>query len=1288
MPDFGWNASGGVLPHSSGVVRLEVTIFPSSVPLRKRTRQQYSYQFNTFTLGQILSNQLESLETVSDNSGHAIGITFKKLEKIYHTVCAIVPPGESIGDAVEIADSVFIVNQPSKSPYYVDRVGGKYYVDQGGDSFFPDPADRTKQAHQAFIATGSLFSSSFTTLDDAAIYARVDEEDVSNSDKFQFFASLIPSASTIKLSETITLAVGSEKDNNSQGEINKVAIADSDTISGNPNGSPSDLYSDSSESGFIPRGLYDPELFGVDQVGQTAIKSIQQFVAYVGINNVYLGSVIAGMLQANIDPSIENIGVNFSSGAKFVDKIQAYSNIPPGIHCSFIKALPIFPGEDFTVKFRKLSTDHPIAIVEDEDTGPLRWKMRRNYRYIDSGCFHASESGISTDNGIITSNYAVCPPSFADKQGKFDKQRLVSDTARQYYLADQPYVIVEIDGGIDNRYFLIIPQRGSIIMVEVTSDKEISDAVDEKGNLAKIISKSNISHSRVIHNFDIKGNALLGLDSFEIHFQHFRGLLQITFDPINKKQVITRKRYGNNVPINVFDSGLQDGLFIDDPRIKDHINTEIIPIKLSGAVIIHMGHVKMAFNFSAITYPSYATLSISYPTGITNLEGEHKAVNILFRSSGSFNEDENNDRDKFKDGKLLIKNEKGKVVPGQSSPHYSHAAGTIIETLGGELCAISASSFSDSQKLAITGPVGVNDLAWGAQYGDYSKPSRILASYRLTDIKEFVNRIHPYITLTSGDMTFASKFGTWLLNGVTRPICDGFSVFVPEGIKPAWEGIAADVTSNAMEFSDSWDRSDRTFLSHSGDIKFYLNKSDALPILENITAVQTDKGTLVGSVRKAEKTDSSNMSQMGANIGDQTAFLASLQDKYFYIEVRAWRDPYKTKSHQVGVSGAYGNTGPSYNPNAFHGTHKNGVPNSDNTIMLTGICRKSSFNIMDSHIEMSCKLEDYWSILDSMSWLNAPFYDAMRDYDAVMDVMQRAGFFYERGSRDPAYLIHKFVTSPSDSDYYEVPYDGTKVLANDYVLPGSYNTMNQPTFKPKTDEKYSSILKRFADISGKVIYFDRRGVMHFDVPPDEIEIMQLTASNSNKPLHQAPITDIFSHTYSSPSGSLVPWWNIIIGGYNFERGVQDIVNEIRIVSSTPDGTLVSAAHMNSASLSDIDLPGFIGFRKMFMQKSGYFGSGEAVRKQVERYTTMFNAPILAKFSILGRVGLHPNQTILVDGPGHSGAYRLLIQNISNTIKPKENSWEASLSGRYFIPGEKIKFTGTTLTLGAGSGGGN
>jgi hypothetical protein len=108
---------------------------------------------------------------------------------------------------------------------------------------------------------------------------------------------------------------------------------------------------------------------------------------------------------------------------------------------------------------------------------------------------------------------------------------------------------------------------------------------------------------------------------------------------------------------------------------------------------------------------------------------------------------------------------------------------------------------------------------------------------------------------------------------------------------------------------------------------------------------------------------------------------------------------------------------------------------------------------------------------------------------------------------------------------------------------------------------------------------------------------------------------------------------------------------------------------------------------MFIQKSGYFGSGEAVRKQVERYTTMFNAPVTANFSILGRVGLQSGQIILIDGPGLSGAYRLLLTNVSNTISPRDNSWVASVSGRYFLPGEKIKFTGTTLTLGTGTGGG-
>jgi hypothetical protein len=1278
VSDFGWDNSGNALPHSSGVVRLEVTIFPSLVPLRKRIRQHYAFQFNSFTIQQIPSNQIENLETIPNANGGEIGITLKKKENFFNTICGILYPGASIKPSRE-SDSILISsNKPTKEPEYSDRVGGKFYIDGTGDLMYRNQA--AKKAHQTFVANGSLFSTGFNTVEEAARYAQIDSN-TSNSAKYQFYSSLVSSPGTTRIPHNIS---ESQEDSSSQSEkSNSVSVADSELISGNPNGASFHKWL------VVPE--YNNKYYPLDQdllmfklAPSVENAKINGFLGYVGPNNVYVGNVVEAMRQAEIDPETENDGIKFDGS--FSDYVSAYSYWPPGVHCSFIKSLPIFPGEDFSVRFKKLATTHPIAIVEDETSGPVRWKMQDQYRFIDSGSFHKTSSGFFNKNfnPYLTANYAVCPPAFADinTDGKFDTERKIPDKAQKYYLANQPYVVIEIDAGVENRYFLIIPERASVIMVEVTSDYEISDFIDDKGYPTKIISKKRIDHSRVIHDFGFSGSSLLSLDSFTVHFQHYRGALNVTFDPMQRSGVVTRKRFGNNLPSEVF--LLKEKLTIDDPLIKDKINPETIPIKLAGAVQVHMGHVKMCFNFSPITYPEGQVINISYPVGIQNLDGNLKALNVLLRSAGGFEEGEKVKKDKKE--KFWIKDERGRVIPGQSRPNYSQFASEIYEVLSGEFYKVPASLFSQNQLMAITGPSGNSDPAWNTRYGNYSKPSAIYASANGTDAKEYVNRIHPYITLLSGNMTFTSPSGSWTLEGATRPICQGFSVFVPEGPKPAWEGVAADVTANVMEFSDNWERSDRNFLSHNGSIKFYLNKSDALPILENITAVETEKGSLFGDVRKASRSNSNSMARTGEYNGDQTSLLANLQDRYFYIEVRAWRDPYRTKSNGVGANPVLGNSGPSSLNNAFYGTYKNEIPNSDNTLMFTGFCRNSRYSITDSHIEMNCKLEDYWSMLDSMNWLNPPFYDAMRDYDAVMDVMQRAGFFYERSSRDPAFLIHKFVTTPSDGEYYEIPYDGSKVIANDYVLPGSYNTMNQPIFRPEAGTgKYSDTLRQFAGVSGKTVYFDRRGVMHFDVPPDELEIMQMDIADENRNTYKAPVVDVFSHTYTRYNGAIVPWWNIIIDNYSFERAVQDIVNEVRVISSTPEGTLVSAAHMNRASMSDIDLPGFIGFRKMFLQKSGYFGSGAAVRKQVERYTTMFNAPIIAGFNILGRVGMQAGETILVDGPGTSAPYRLLVTNVSNKINPKDNQWIASVQGRYFIPGEKIKFTGTTITLGAGGG---
>ena len=124
--DYGWDQSGSALPHNSGIVRIQVTIFPTTIPLRKRVRQHYSYQFNAFTVSQIPSNQLENLETVTDEKSGAIGITFKKLDNIEHTVCGIPFINEIFGVSEEPGSQNYTNNKPSKSPTYYDRVGGKY----------------------------------------------------------------------------------------------------------------------------------------------------------------------------------------------------------------------------------------------------------------------------------------------------------------------------------------------------------------------------------------------------------------------------------------------------------------------------------------------------------------------------------------------------------------------------------------------------------------------------------------------------------------------------------------------------------------------------------------------------------------------------------------------------------------------------------------------------------------------------------------------------------------------------------------------------------------------------------------------------------------------------------------------------------------------------------------------------------------------------------------------------------------------------------------------------------
>jgi hypothetical protein len=346
---------------------------------------------------------------------------------------------------------------------------------------------------------------------------------------------------------------------------------------------------------------------------------------------------------------------------------------------------------------------------------------------------------------------------------------------------------------------------------------------------------------------------------------------------------------------------------------------------------------------------------------------------------------------------------------------------------------------------------------------------------------------------------------------------------------------------------------------------------------------------------------------------------------------------------------------------------------------------------------MTCELSDYNKILEDTLWFNSPYYDAMRDVNVVYDIVVQAGLFageYD-GSFDPASLVKKYSDLPTASEYSVVEHNGDCFLYNDYVLPGHYDPLQNPLFKFEQGSSFFDAIKRLAGVSGKTAYFDRLGVLHFDVPEDEEELYNIDKADSGRVFDRPPIKASFWWTShpgrtnaqeNAGSGGICgdnssfSIWNTVIGEYNFKRLQADTVNEIRVVSSTPEMKLLIGSFVNVKSLYDPTAQGFRGYKKVFLQQSGYFGSRDAVEKTISRYSTMFTPPSYASFKVLGRSGLRPMNTITLDGIGMSTPMRLVLVNVSNSIDASKNEWTTDLEGRYFYPGQILSFKGNTIKL--------
>jgi hypothetical protein len=154
---------------------------------------------------------------------------------------------------------------------------------------------------------------------------------------------------------------------------------------------------------------------------------------------------------------------------------------------------------------------------------------------------------------------------------------------------------------------------------------------------------------------------------------------------------------------------------------------------------------------------------------------------------------------------------------------------------------------------------------------------------------------------------------------------------------PRWIVEPIDASDHIMNFSETWNATDFSKVSHTGNIQFLLNEG---MILDN-------------------------------NITDQ---ILSLRDKSFYIEIWAG---YTSQ----GINESIKNLD-DCNYSRIPGLYK----------LFTGICHGGTINKSYGKRVMDCKIDDYNDILKNTRFFNAPFWDGVRDVNAMDELLEIAGF--------------------------------------------------------------------------------------------------------------------------------------------------------------------------------------------------------------------------------------------------------------------------------------------------------
>ncbi len=905
----------------------------------------------------------------------------------------------------------------------------------------------------------------------------------------------------------------------------------------------------------------------------------------------------------------ETLRIN-TNRAQMPVQTRVFNSQNRGVHWRLVKKTPLFKGEDFFIRFYKQADD---TIGDPGKKKPIPFPDSFNrYWPLDitrNDKLNISPSFFGFDEAMRKRNFAVSSMTAEDE---------VHDV-KKFDFRDQAYYIIELgEADLTDNYFIIITERANPIFVNFVP--AYHTAFNQ--NDPEVVSK------KLGDPAPISGKQLIDAEWFEMTVRNHLGSIVIQFSGP-----------GINVPpwvIKRWDWVGDRDPTSNKPYLREKVRSLFVP---RGRMVMMGGNIRCGFLFGPLQYAT-SHLSIIYPPLEQVSTGEDMSIAFLWGSpedlsvnstSGAFNSSpfflpSQGDHDiLFSSTDIFLQDLDQSVIPVgesrvdqplfmQDAQYYSNYyesgrgsspnigdyryGGFLYDDTIKDFSDVSASGFQARTSNIIVKKYGyINDLKTrqqafdvliGMMAGDHLFTNSHWAGGSPPDPGMAIDPLQPF------SYTFFDD-NEWLLPTCKTPILASLRLIAHESSDIRWydgtstaaginptpiEGVNPyflDVSDHVMTFSDSWSASGFSEIEHTGTLNFYLNRG--MPVNNNVTDA-----------------------------------LLSLQNKTFYVEIWAG---YTRPCPDTGYS--------SY-------SRQNGFFK-----LFTGLCHGGKIDYQYGKNIMSCKVEDYMSVLKGTRFFNSPWFDGVKDINCIHEILQMSGF-RDIGKYDPGSLIKSLsdnVNKGSSSVFFH-HFDGRLFKMESYALPSAYRRLEQPAFKFNDGDPYSDAISKIAKRAGKVFFFDQFGIAHYENFQDIIE---------SDFLGRVPLSPLCVFT-TNPEiwpGQLI--FNKLERNYD----VQGIFNHIKIMSNTPDFHMLLRDELNWSSMDNPESEGFIGYLKTLYFQEGMFGSKEAVDDAIRKYTVMFRPKIISKFETYG-VPLRANDIVQINGENTR------VIKVTNNISAEKNQW--------------------------------